>query len=152
MADMKCRFSFLIKDLSEQEIEWIEKFHLLRRDKEKLNEFIPQVSNIFFGDKSFQDIIIFGKDSAYDTWWIYSGDSGDVEHVCDVLMQFHKVHRPNSCTIFSYIEMCEQMRPDSFVGGTVCVLPDDVLIVNSTDCRVELRKKAGEWFKTNERK
>ena len=144
---MKCKFSFLIKDLSEQEIEWIEKFHLLREDKEKLNEFIPQISNIFFGVKSFQSVIVFGKDSIHDVWWIYSGDSGDVEHVCDVLMQFHKVHRPNSCTIFSYIEMCEQMRLDCFVGGTVCVLPDDVLIMKSSDCMTELRKKAEELAK-----
>ena len=152
MSDLKCKFSFFVRDLTDNEVRWIEKYHEIRDNNAELCIMIPEVGSI--PTKVFRSTILLGdalpeiflgpgytEYASEKIWWIRSND-GSVEHLCDVLMGFLAANRKDSYIIFSWVETCDKLVPYNFVGGSACVYADDIVFNNSARVESELKREA----------
>lgn len=99
MANNYLQWSFIVEDLTAAEARWLDT-EMLRLD-----------SADFAGLPSLQ--IDQGNKQA----WFYADESGDLEMMTDILVEFLKRHRPQGQIGFTWASTCSKMRPGEFSGG-----------------------------------
>jgi hypothetical protein len=113
MADYYTRLSFEITDLTAGEVQWMQR--LLAEDKaERYDSGTGQFTD---GLEPLGCQIEVGDDSV----WISDYESGEPEHIANLVQEFLRRFRPTETVEFSWADLCSRPIINSFGGGAAIV-------------------------------
>jgi hypothetical protein len=133
MADNYLQTSFVVKNLTNKEIKW-------------LNVKLAEDPSEIYGD----DLIAWNKEWELEdamagwgfdteinpkekTLWCFGEEYVNVQHLGAFLNHFLRVFRENDTITFTYSYTCSKLRLEEFGGGCVVITADDLRILDSVD-------------------
>ena len=131
MADYHIKFSLLIDDLSQEEIDWVARAlapvltdntrEAIReiRNRNIIPDFEPETADMW---PDFESDM---QNSAGQTdLWLYSETTANLDHLDAFLISFLRKFRPDEIITYTYADTCSKPRVDAFGGGAVVITAD----------------------------
>lgn len=127
MANNYLQFSETIDDLTAEEYAWLKEVVLWSPPEE-----IPEGFQwpAWWDDDA--EHLGFDFDLRADTFWVYAEESGNLDTLAELLLQFITKFRPDEVFTLTWAETCSKMRIGQFSGGAMVVSKDGVEFFNAT--------------------
>lgn len=174
MANNYSQFSTGIYDLTDEEKEWINRVmctpislgeYVEYRDMHTVDQIATNREILYHGEPEKQKLKHADDDDDYwprfdwqitdssksdkDMWWLYCGESFNLDHVIMAVQAFLRTFRPKEYLVMSWADTCGKPRIDVF-GGGACIITADKWDVMSTYLQMDLwAKEMGEKGRTN---
>jgi hypothetical protein len=137
-SDNLLRFSQVIKNLSDEEWSWFERYMVNRCKGLDVDGEPREVDE----EATFPDFEFHLMDS--QEWgkyaWFVAREGGNVGQVAEVVQDFLRTFRPSECFTLTWAEYCTISRPGEFDGGAIFVSASRIDTFH-----------AGEWAYEKER-
>ena len=137
MANNYLSFSEKIIALDAKEKKWINGIPLSTEEKYEDDEIALRDALEKHGidTKSIKDTIemfpSFDFTITEEDWWIYTEESGGIDHVACVVQAFIKKFRPRFVFTLTWCEYCDKPRIGEFGGGAMVVTKDKIRYWNT---------------------
>lgn len=82
-------------------------------------------------DDRLDDFPCFDWSTEDGDWWIYTEESGDIEHVACVVQAFIRKFRPDFIFKLTWAQTCSKPRISNFAGGCLVVNREEKLFGNA---------------------
>ncbi len=123
MANNYTHFSQVISDLTKDESTW------LKKRLEPVDDGDEKAIQAVMDEMELEDLdgaeywpgFTYDFEKADTVFWVYSLDSGDLDHVAAIVHAFLKKFRPDDIWVMNWANFCSKPRIEEFDGGAMAV-------------------------------
>jgi hypothetical protein len=130
MANNYTQFSEEISNLTQEEKDWIVSVLEVPINDTQESFYLKDWEGPGF-EWSFEDKRHIEPSHTYNTLWIYTEESGNIDNVAEFIQAFIKKFRPSYIFTISWADTCSKPRIHEFGGGAAVIDANHIRCMNT---------------------